>query len=233
LGTRGRALARQGNVAEASATADKLAALMPVDSENLFQAAEVHALCAGHEESGSSSGKSSTGEETAESQSAARALELLQQADAAGYFKSPEKLAKLSADRNLDAIRSLDDFKKLAAEIPPVTADKRPPLFTKWTYAADERGDPGSFEMEESDWVELKKGKVYARFTITEATTDYVELYDKSRKLWVRLGQTSESYSTDQKNWHRLFAGAPVREQTSPADFSRSPPPALDSPKSD
>jgi serine/threonine protein kinase/Flp pilus assembly protein TadD len=233
LGIRGRALARQGKHSEASATAEKLAVLQPVDGESLFQAAEAYALCAGSKEQGSSAAKPVVGETTDESRSAARAIELLQKTQAAGYFNYPEKRAKLSEDHNLDAIRSLDDFKKLVAEIAPATADQRPPLFTKWTYSADERGDSGSFEMGESSWVELKKGKVYARFTMTATTTDHVELYDKSRKLWVRLSQTNESYSTDQKNWHLLFAGAPVHEEASQTDSSRLSPPATNQPKSE
>ena len=37
--------------------------------------------------------------------------------------------------------------------------------------------------MTESEWIELKKGKVYAHFAMTETTSDHVELYDKSRRI--------------------------------------------------
>jgi hypothetical protein len=231
LGIRSRVLARHGKHADASTTAEKLAALAPVDGENLFQAAEAYALCADSKEPPSSPGKPAAGETTFESRSAARAIELLQQAHAAGYFKYPEKRAKLSENHNLDAIRSLDNFKKLVAEISSVPADQRPPNFTKWTYPADERGDPGSFEMGDSDWVELKKGKVYARFMMTETTSDHVELYDRGRRMWVRLSQTNVSYSTDQKKWYPLYEGAPVHDDASQTDSSRLSSSATDRPK--
>ncbi len=233
LGIRGRVLARQGKRVDASATADKLAALQPADGDNLFQAAEAYALCADSKECGSSAAKPVEGETTDESRCAARSIELLKQAHAAGYFKNPDKIAKLTEDHNLDAIRPRDDFKKLVAENSLPIADGRPPPFTKWTYSADERGDSGSFELGESGWVELKKGKVYARFTMTATTTDHVELYDRSRRLWVRLSQRNESYSTDRKNWHLLFAGGPVDEEASQTESSRLSPPASDQPKSE
>jgi hypothetical protein len=233
LGIRSRLLARRGKYADASATAEKLAALEPVNGENLFQAAEGYALCADPKEPASSPAKTAVGDLSLKSESAARAIEFLKQAYAAGYFQYAEKRAKLYEDRNLDAIRSLDNFKTLVAEISRVAALQRPPIFTKWTYRADERGDGGSFEMTESDWVELKNGKVYAHFALTESTNDYVELYDKSRKLWVRLTQTTESYSTDQKNWHAIITGTPVHEGASHSELSRLSPPATDRPKSD
>jgi hypothetical protein len=55
----------------------------------------------------------------------ARAVELLKQSDAAGYFKDPEQRAAFERDRNLDALRSRDDFKKLRAKILASSAEKK------------------------------------------------------------------------------------------------------------
>jgi serine/threonine protein kinase len=233
LGIRSRVLARQANLAEASATADKLAALEPVDGENLYQAAEAQALCADSTQPESSLAKPEANETALRSRSAVRAIELLKQAHATGYFKYPEQRAKLNEDHNLDAIRSVDGFKKLVAEISSVAPAQRPPIFTRWTYRADERGDPGAFEMGESGWVELKKGKIYAHFTMTESAIDHVELYDKSRKMWVRLTQTTASYSTDQKKWNMLYDGTPVHDDASQTVSCRLSPPATERPKSE
>jgi serine/threonine protein kinase/tetratricopeptide (TPR) repeat protein len=231
LGIRSRVLARRGQHADASATAEKLAALEPINGENLFQAAEGFALCADRKEPAASPTKTAVGEPSLKTENAARAIEFLKQAYAAGYFQYAEKRAKLNEDRNLDAIRSHDDFKKLSAEIARLAAVQRPPIFTKWTYRADERGDGGSFEMTESDWVELKNGKVYAHFALSESTNDYVELYDTSRKLWVRLTRTTESYSIDQKNWHAIVTGTPVHEGASTTNSSRLSSSAIGRPK--
>jgi tetratricopeptide (TPR) repeat protein len=233
LGIRSRALARHGQHADASTTAEKLAALEPIDGENLFQAAEAFALCADGTKPANSPDNPHASETTIKSHSAARAIELIKQAHVAGYFTYPDKRAKLSEDPNLGAIRGLDDYKKLVADISSVAPNPRPPIFKKWTYRADERGDAGSFEMGDSEWVELKKGKFYARFKLTETTPDFVELYDKSRKMWVRLSQTTASYTTDQKKWFLLYDGTPVREDTSQTVSSQLLPPAADQPKFD
>jgi hypothetical protein len=46
---------------------------------------------------------------------AARALELLAQADAAGYFKDPAHVSHMHKDPDLDPLRARPDFQKLAA----------------------------------------------------------------------------------------------------------------------
>ena len=142
--------------------------------------------------------------------------------------------ARLDEDRNLDALRSREDFKKLLTEISGTPAEKLPPpTFTKWTYPADEHGVPGSYEIGDSEWVEMKKGKIYARFKMTGTTANYVELYDAGRRLWVRLSQTNESFSTDHKQWHVLFKGAPVHDGVPKTESSPSAPPTTDRPESE
>jgi serine/threonine protein kinase/predicted negative regulator of RcsB-dependent stress response len=230
LGIRSRALARRGKHADAAAAAEKLAALEPVSGANLFQAAQAYALCVGGMKPASQQAQLSPEETAQQNRYATRATELLKQSHGAGYFKDPEKRAKLDQDRNLDALRSRDDFKKLLAEIPAALPEKLTPMFTKWAYLADEHGVPGSFEMGDSDWVELKNGKIYSRFKMTGTTAKYVELYDEGRDLWVRLSQTDESFSTDHKQWHRLFKGTPVHDDASKPESS--PPPATDREKS-
>ncbi|HEV2971097.1 MAG TPA: tetratricopeptide repeat protein [Pirellulales bacterium] len=234
LGIRSRALARQGKHAEAAATAEKLAALRPVSGENLLQAAQGYALCAGGLKPADSKGQLSADEQALQERYAARAVELLKQSNAAGHFKHSEQRAKLDLDHNLDALRSRDDFKNLLAEIPAAPDEKLPPpRVTKWAYPADEHGVPGSYEMGDSEWVEMKNGKIAARFKMTGSTANYVELYDAGRKLWVRLSQTNESFSTDHKQWHFLFKGKPVHDDVPTTGSSPSSPPATDRPKSD
>jgi tetratricopeptide (TPR) repeat protein len=48
---------------------------------------------------------------------AARAVQLLVQARAAGYFKNPGLIDHLNADEDLSALRKRDDFKKLCADL--------------------------------------------------------------------------------------------------------------------
>jgi serine/threonine protein kinase len=46
-----------------------------------------------------------------------RAVELLRQAQAAGYFRDANRLARLKENKDLDAVRGREDFKKLLAEL--------------------------------------------------------------------------------------------------------------------
>jgi tetratricopeptide (TPR) repeat protein len=46
-----------------------------------------------------------------------RAVELLRRAQAAGYFRDPDRLARMKANKDLDAIRSRPDFQRLLAEL--------------------------------------------------------------------------------------------------------------------
>jgi eukaryotic-like serine/threonine-protein kinase len=46
-----------------------------------------------------------------------RAVELLRQAQAAGYFRDAGRLARMKQNKDLDAIRDRDDFKRLVAEL--------------------------------------------------------------------------------------------------------------------
>jgi hypothetical protein len=46
-----------------------------------------------------------------------RAVELLKQAYAAGFFKDPAKVALLQTAKDLDPLRARADFKKLATAV--------------------------------------------------------------------------------------------------------------------
>jgi len=104
---RTRVLLRQGKLADAAVTAEKLAALEPLSQSNLYNAACGCALCAGAAKADASQAE----------RYAARALELLGQAKAAGFFKTPAKIALLKRVKDLDPLRERADFKEFLAEI--------------------------------------------------------------------------------------------------------------------
>ncbi len=83
-----------------------------------------------------------------------------------------------------------------------------PLQFMKWGYTADNNGVAGCFTKESSDWVESKSDKS-AKYTFKETarTAEYVELFDSSRKIWVRLGDSESFVSTNQKQWNALYKG--------------------------
>jgi hypothetical protein len=46
-----------------------------------------------------------------------RAVEMLRQAQARGYFRDPDRLARMKENTDFDAVRGRDDFKGLVAEL--------------------------------------------------------------------------------------------------------------------
>jgi tetratricopeptide (TPR) repeat protein len=127
LAIRGRALARNEKRLDAAVTAERLAKLEPIVAENLFHAAEAYALCLAAPATAKSP-RPKTEAKPLEDHDGARAMELLNQAKAIGYFKDPAQRAALANDRNLDSLRVRDDFQKLLADGDPNT---QPPATNK------------------------------------------------------------------------------------------------------
>ncbi len=97
------ALAMHGRHAEAIAAADVVAAGWPKDPNTLYNCACVHALAAG----------AVKGDAALADRYASRAVELLQQAVAAGY-KDGQNIIE---DSDLDALRQRDDFRMLLKKL--------------------------------------------------------------------------------------------------------------------
>jgi tetratricopeptide (TPR) repeat protein len=123
LGIRFRALARRGRNQEAAATASKLASLESADAGDLFHIGAGFALCANDMRAAQARATPSSDKPLLEDRSAARAVELLKQALAQGYFKDPVHRAELRTNSDLDVLGSRDDFQKFLTE-----ADPAPPL---------------------------------------------------------------------------------------------------------
>jgi Flp pilus assembly protein TadD len=135
LAIRGRAQARRGKHADAAATAEKLlegaanlysasgvgmlkgTAQNAQDGDNLTMAAGVYALCSAAVASAKLSAEVSAAERQLQERYAARAMELLKQADAAGYFHVADNRIALQYEHNLDPLRGRDDFKRLLGEV--------------------------------------------------------------------------------------------------------------------
>ena len=107
------------------------------------------------------------------------------------------------AERILPPPRPADTFDKSANQ---AVLD-----FHEWSSSADDFGTKNEFRQEGSEWVELKNGNVWAHFTESNRTPDYVELYDAGRNVWVRLTLTDASWSRDQTHWQVTAHGGPVR----------------------
>jgi serine/threonine-protein kinase len=114
LAIRGRAMAKEGKHAAAAETADKLAALEPQSGENHFHAAEAYALCLTTPED--EPRQRLVAGPAMREHYAARAIEHLKEAQAAGYLKGPAQ-ADLSRNHNFDPLRSREDFQKLFGPI--------------------------------------------------------------------------------------------------------------------
>ena len=84
--------------------------------------------------------------------------------------------------------------------------------FTRWTYASDETGKSGYFEKRGDEWVEVKDGRVWAHFMESARTAKYVELFDGSRGVAVRLSTTEAVWSRNRSDWLLAAKGSPAAE---------------------
>ncbi len=84
--------------------------------------------------------------------------------------------------------------------------------FVEWTSPSDDKGMKNVFRKEDSGWVEYKDGNAVSHFTETARTPKWVELYDASRPVWVRLSRTRSTWSRDKKSWIVSAHGAPTEE---------------------
>ncbi|MDX2037237.1 MAG: serine/threonine-protein kinase [Isosphaeraceae bacterium] len=98
---RAKCRARLGRFAEALAELDEVTKSDPADPIHWYNFASVHAMAAAADAA------------AAKDESAARAVEKLQEAVKAGYANA----AKLANDPDLDPLRTRDDFKKLLADL--------------------------------------------------------------------------------------------------------------------
>jgi serine/threonine-protein kinase len=101
------ALARLGERGKATALADTLVKKAPQTGRILDVAAHVYALAA------KETRKTGTERDEQVGLDASRAVELLRQAQAIGYFQSPATIESLKKCSDFTALRSRDDFKKI------------------------------------------------------------------------------------------------------------------------
>jgi hypothetical protein len=112
---RALALARLNDHTRAAAEANDLAADKTLSGESLYFLAGVYSVCA-QDVHRDTRLRPSEQEERA-GRYTERALELLGRAHAVGVFKAPHNVERLKQDKDLDLLRSRDEFKKLLREV--------------------------------------------------------------------------------------------------------------------
>lgn len=75
-----------------------------------------------------------------------------------------------------------------------------------WEYVRDSGGNKGYYTKRgDIQWIEVKHDKVFARFEEVKRTEEYVQLYDRSRDLTLRLYPTEVQWKTaDLSGWALL-----------------------------
>jgi hypothetical protein len=90
-----------------------------------------------------------------------------------------------------------------------------------WQAEYNEANGQSTFVKGEDYFLEFKDGQVVAEFAVKEITQEYVELYDGTRDLWLRIFETETFFTTgDDPEWKKLFDGVwiyPVPEEETPA----------------
>jgi tetratricopeptide (TPR) repeat protein len=108
-------LAHLGEHVQATAEIETLLAEGHVQGLNLSNFATVHARCAAavaHD-----ARLSPAEREMLADKYGGRAVELLRKAHATGYFRDPDRLARMKENKDFDAIRSRPDFQRLLVEL--------------------------------------------------------------------------------------------------------------------
>ena len=102
------ALARAGDHARAAAEAGELAMIDPLAADALYNLACAFSLCAA----------AAKDDAALAERYAARALELLARARAAGFFNAAANVEHFGNDKDLEALRERDDFRKFIEALP-------------------------------------------------------------------------------------------------------------------
>ena len=118
-------LALLGEHVQATAEVETLLAEGHVQGSNLSMFANVHSLCSAAAASDARLPPGRAG--TAGRQVRRPGGRVAAQAQAAGYFQDPDRLARLKENKDLDAIRSRPDFQKLLVELEQKSGKKPTP----------------------------------------------------------------------------------------------------------
>jgi hypothetical protein len=110
-------LLRLGRHAEAAAVVGRLPGLPLKVPDNLYRAACGYALCFQAVAAGKQGAQLTPEETAARERYAGRAVALLGEARAAGFFRVPANLERLKQDNDLAPLRQREDFRKLLAEL--------------------------------------------------------------------------------------------------------------------
>lgn len=89
-----------------------------------------------------------------------------------------------------------------APELKAGDSEENTVQFNRWPYAT-ERGQ-GCFVKHGEEWVETGDDKTEFTFKETDRTSEYVELYDASRTMWLRLYPDKALWCVADKEWRLL-----------------------------
>jgi tetratricopeptide (TPR) repeat protein len=103
---RAEALCRSGNHQEAAAAADELTKEPTITPGGIFNLGCIMAICA-----------SKTDDNSLRDAYSVKAVALLERAKAVGLFNDAKLIEQLQSDKDLDAVRQRDDFRKLLSDV--------------------------------------------------------------------------------------------------------------------
>jgi hypothetical protein len=64
------------------------------------------------------------------------------------------------------------------------------------------------FEKQGGEWVEYADGKIVYRYAHKQSTAEFVEMFDASRNVTVRIYADHDQWSTDMRNWTTSVRGS-------------------------
>jgi len=128
------------------------------------------------------------------------------------------RLAQRDVQQALDEAQMEMAPPAVEAPAPPVGSPVPAPLGERaeWAYETSPEGASGALRNTGENWTETRSDGITYRFAETGRTAEYVELYDSSRGLHVRLYADRMEWGRDGQQWTRGQSGS-WRASTPPA----------------
>jgi hypothetical protein len=123
-----------------------------------------------------------------------------------------------------EAVAMRSEAATLDESVPPAGFTPIDPRRARWSYPVSPEGASGSIAQQDGgEWLETRSDNLTVQFQEVERTDEYVEIFDPSRRLNVRLYADRMEWKKNGQDWFRGQAGS-WDAAAQPAAASDEPP---------
>ena len=152
------------------------------------------------------------------------------------FARASQSVASMEAETETmrrdaaEAQAEMEASPELGISVPPSGFTPTDPQRARWSYPSSPEGASGNIAQQDGGkWVETRSDNLAMQFQEVERTDEYVELYDASRRLNVRLYADRMEWKRDGQDWFRGQIGSwdtpspPTNSESSPLDTEAQP----------